>query len=348
MISSCKSFWVTLIGLIGCVFIWLCAHCYYVRSQKNDFLKLLMEVSKSLIIACGTFLLINIYTYSLNESNFNLNKANDPLILANEPNMELKGSKGRIKLSIRQGTVTKGVLVLFKDSNKVTYIPVNFKNRQQVLMSGYFNLSRYMDLNIKNIHYSKKDARIKSAAGKIKQNNILRLGMVLKDSAGNVQAYYYIIRPQAQSNATVVVKQSSEELTKQYNAPDTFKKEYTYKQVCKNKSKNYIISNQIIGSNSIESDIDSVLNSFYEHNSEFTHYKFFLANKHESKIQPSQFKAVKGHGTLQDVFDQIKPKEDVIMNLRPFVYLHYQLPDRDQVNHDLIVLDNIIKDYKKS
>lgn len=294
--------------------------------KKLDKKNPLIGILKSLIVSCGAFLLVGWYTCSIqdniNQENYNLTKKNEPLILKTEPILKLlDNGKGKLRFKVSQGTITKKVLVLFGKDGKVSYIPIHFNNNEDVFTSASF------DIPSKNLNQSKNVS--KNAIVNIKQKGLLRFGLVLKDSKGNITSYYYIIRPKVESKSYMKLEVSTDGKT------------YSYNQKCDNISKSYTLSNMIIGSNTTSTDVSNVMSNLDAKKSEFTNYGFHIARKNNRKIAASKFKSDNGE-TLQSY--AVSGKKGIISS-DPIVYLDYNIPSEKEIRQNIEVLDNIIKDF---
>lgn len=309
-----------------CIIMVLLSIGLFLAYKKFDKKNPLTGILKSLIVSCGTFLLVGWYTCSIqdniNQENYNLTKKNEPLILKSEPTLKLlDNGEGKLRFKVSQGTITKKVLVLFGEDGKISYIPIHFNNNEDVFTSGSF------DIPSKNLNQSKNVS--KNAIINIKQKGLLRFGLILKDSKGNIISYYYIIRPKVESNSYMKLEMQVDGKT------------YDYKQNCDNISKSYTISNMIIGPNAVDSDVSNIMSNLDAKKSEFTNYKFHIARKSNRKINASQFKGDNGE-TLQNY--AVHGKKAVISS-DPIVYLDYNIPSKNEITQNIKVLDNIIKDF---
>ena len=308
---------VIIFALVVCLFL-----AWRYLSKENP----LINIFQSLIISCGAFLLIGWYTSYIqnvnNQKNYNLTRENEPLILKKEPTLKLlDNGKGKLKFKVSQGTITKKLLVLFGNNGKISYIPILFNNDKDIFTSECF------DIPSKNVGRSENLST--NAVINIKQRGLLQLGLILKDSKGNITSYYYIIRPKTKSNSYMKLEIQVDGKT------------YSYKQNCDNISKSYTISNMIIGPSTTDSDVANIMYNLDAEKSEFINYKFHIARKGDRKINASQFKGDNGE-TLQNY--AVSGKKAVITS-DPIVQLDYNTPSKKEVEQNVKVLDNIIKDF---
>lgn len=288
----------------------------------------LIGILKSLIVSCCAFLLVGWYTVfiqdNINQENYNLAKKNEPLILDGEPEFV----NDELKIKLNQGTVTKKMLVLFGKDNEVSYVPIHFvNNNKRRLIAKNLNISKF------NGNFDQggdvSNAEWENAKINLKGHNLVRLGLIMKDSKGNVAAYYFIIRPQIRSRSYMNLRVSVDGKT------------YNYNQNCDNISKSYTISNMIIGPSTTDSDVANIMSNLDAKKSEFINYKFHIARKNNRKISASKFKSDNGE-TLQRY--AVSGKKAIISS-DPILHLNYNIPNKKEIKRNIEVLDNIIKDF---
>lgn len=289
----------------------------------------LIGILKSLIVSCCAFLLVGWYTVfiqdNINQENYNLATKNEPLILDGEPEFV----NDELKIKLNQGTVTKKMLVLFGKDNEVSYVPIHFvNNNKRRLIAKNLNISKFDGRLDQGGHVS-KDAEWGNAKINLKVHNLVRLGLIMKDSKGNIAAYYFIIRPQIRSRSYMNLRVSVDGKT------------YNYNQNCDNVSKSYTISNMIIGPNTTYSDVSNVMYNLNDKKSEFINYRFHIARKINRKISASKFKSDNGE-TLQRY--AVSGKKAIISS-DPILQLNYNIPRKEEIKRNIEVLDNIIKDF---
>lgn len=287
------------------------------ESNNNDPIE---KIFTSLIIACATFIFVGMFTIvaqnKANDENLKLTEINEPLILKSEsPQVTMEKRNMKIKFHVKQGTVAKGMVLFFDGNGKASYIPTNFDNKNNTLSA-----------NINGISFMKKKARDKDVY--VTQYQTVQLGLILKDSKGNVTSYYYIIRPECDPKVNMQLSIISKNT------------QYVYNQKCNNVSPQYVISGQVIGTDTTDSDVNNLLYNLNKHKGEFN-YEFHLVKPENRKIKASDFKAVNGNGTFQDC----TTKKNATVTSDPKVGLAYNIPNENEIKENVQLMDKIIKDY---
>lgn len=269
-----------------------------------------------------------------------LSKTNEPLILENEPRIQFKGNEGKVNIKVKQGTVIKSELILFKNNGVAIYVPLHFTKKEKKLSSNYFHFTEFTPQNRIPLIKAKDDnlnEKYYPITGEVTASKkLVRFGIVSKDSKGNVTADYYIVRPYVKSHVEIKMAQNYDN------------KEYVYDHRYYNHLNNFCISCPINGSNSFKTDTSNIMYELSEHRGEFQNYEYDLNKKKDQRIDGSKFKASQGSGTLQEAFEKDHPNSRIGAKAKLYNYLDFEVPTEGQIQQDVLEMDNIIKDFQKS
>ncbi len=319
---------------------------FLVRKKAKSVLR---EICKGLIISCGTFLLVGMFTsliqYENNKDNLELTKKdndsqlklssqNEPLILDGNPKISQNNSSMTITFNKKQGTVLKAMGVLFsgKDGNAgngISYIPAELSEKgKKIKLTVPIGSLKFDDQIIRSSILNKNGSTSKVDYDELEQGlTVLRLGIIIKDSKNNITSYYYIIRPKAVAGFNYELKISVNNVN------------YKYDQPCNKVLPPLVIANQILGTDSEGEDVSNIENNLAKNSDGLDNYAFHVAKKKDRTIKANQFKEEGGSGTMADIDSNATVTSD------PTFILNYSVPNRQLVNQDVGELDEIIKDY---
>lgn len=304
----------------------------YYLSRHKDNEDNLTDILKSIVIACITFMLVGSVTAIIQYDNNQNTKNNEPLILESQPSFSNKDNESKLKLKAKQGTVVKGLVVLFEGDN-VLYSPIHFNGNKELVSDNFKISSKNTKINM--VSTSSKDMPRVDTNRKIivSQGHLVQLGMILKDSKGNIYSYYYLIRPSVNCKSGMSLKLSVSDNN------DT----YFYDQKCNNYSKAKILVNSIIiGKDSQNYDLSNIESQVENNNTKISKYKFHLVKPNDRTIRASQFKTLNGKKTLQD---DAEPGKLAKVTSDPTTTLYYKTPSKSEIKRNIEILDNIIKNF---
>lgn len=298
---------------------------------KRETKDTLTKVLNVIITLSATFLFTGSITAVLQyEDNQNI-KNNEPLILKSKPLFENEGNKSKIKLKTKQGTVVKGLVVIF-NKGKVSYSPIHFNGNNDLVSDNFKISSKNTEINKASFKGRKPeiDANKKII---VSQGHLVQLGIILKDSKGNIYSYYYLIRPSVSCKSGMSLGLSVSDNS------DT----YFYDQKCNNYSKaKILVSGAIIGKDSKNYDLSNIENQIENNSAQISKYKFHLVKSNDRTINASRFKTSNGKKTLQD---DAKPGSIGKITSDPITTLSYNPPKKKEIKQNIKVLDDIIKDF---
>lgn len=317
-----------------------------VRKKTKSVLR---EICKGLIISCGTFLLVGMFTsliqYENNKDNLELTKKdndsqlklssqNEPLILDGNPKISQNNSSMTITFNKKQGTVLKAMGVLFsgKDGNAgngISYIPAELSEKgKKIKLTVPIRSLKFDNQIIRSSFLNKNGSPSKVNYDELEQGlTVLRLGIIIKDSKNNITSYYYIIRPKAVAGFNYELKISVNNVN------------YKYDQPCNKVLPPLVITNQILGIDSEKDDVSNIENNLAKNSDGLDNYAFHVAKRKDRTIKANQFKEEGGSGTMADINSNATVTSD------PTFILNYSVPSRQLVSQDVGELDEIIKDY---
>lgn len=322
---------VLIIAIIAVCGINLCKRINWGKETKGALTKTLNII----ITVCSTFVVTGSFTLLLQcESNQNI-KNNEPLILENKPVFSNKGNVSKLKLRAKQGTVVKGLVVLFKGNN-VLYSPIHFNGNKDLVSENFKISSKNKDIltESNNINISENTkTQVSEQKVIVSQKKLVQLGVILKDSKGNVMSYYYLIRPSSSAKKGSYWKVTVNDGNNNYK----------YNQYCNNQTKAQVLVNSpIIGTDSMDTDLSNIEGQIKSNKKQISNYEFHLVKSNDRTINVSNFKTDDGKKTLQD--DAVPGKTATITS-DPIITLQYNIPNQKEIRQNIEVLDNIIKDF---
>lgn len=322
-------FIIGILAIVAVCVINLCKKINWKKEAKSALTKTLNII----ITVCLTFVVTSSFTLFFQcESNQNI-KSNEPLILESKPIFSNEGNVSKLKLRAKQGTVVKGLVVIF-NKDKVSYSPIHFNGNNDLVSDDFKISSKNTEINMENT--SPKGRKPEIDANKkiiVSQGHLVQLGIILKDSKENIYSYYYLIRPSVSCKSGMSLGLSVSDNS------DT----YFYDQKCNNYSKaKILVSGAIIGKDSKNYDLSNIENQIENNSAQISKYKFHLVKSNDRTINASRFKTSNGKKTLQD---DAKPGSIGKITSDPITTLSYNPPKKKEVKQNIKVLDDIIKDF---